>query len=177
ELEDVAAVWHPDGPFGSGRLIAPGLVLTASHTLEHPMLSPARSGWRVRLLRQRDAAGQWTSDPYDAECVWRGAKVDLALLKIGDRNPQPAYASVFAVLDKEQACDAVGYPRATWDVEGKARELRVSGRLRVESIGYALAFSVPWSDVPSDIAKWKGMSGAAVVQLDSFDRMRVFGAI
>jgi hypothetical protein len=130
------------------------------------------------LLQQRAADGKWRDEPYEAQCIWRGRDVDLALLKIGDGEPLPAYTTVFASLERETAgLEAVGYPYATWDAEQNAREYRVSGSLRSESEMYPLAFAVPMADVPKDISKWKGMSGAVVIGRDSSDRVRVFGAI
>ena len=59
-LSDVAAIYlrGPTGEaFGSGRLIAPGLVLTAGHVVDDaPGEAPRNTGWKVCLLRERTAA-------------------------------------------------------------------------------------------------------------------------
>jgi len=69
--------------FGSGRLIAPNLVLTAKHVVE-----AEDKGWEVRLLRDWDQQNQrWLGDPIPAEVVWRGKeRLDLALLKLKGRE-------------------------------------------------------------------------------------------
>src|SRR4051794_30641653 len=121
DLADVASVWIQGGPFGSGRLIAPGIVLTARHTVDHPSADkPAVAGWRVRLLSQRAPNRKWIGDPLRATRVWRGNGVDLALLKIEDEMPTPAFKPIFTLLEDTQeldGLDATGYPQATWDKE------------------------------------------------------------
>jgi V8-like Glu-specific endopeptidase len=72
-LGDVAAVYigaATEGAFGSGRLIAPGLVLTAGHVVDYPKReAPARAGWKIRLLRDRMKDGGWTTPPHEAELL------------------------------------------------------------------------------------------------------------
>lgn len=179
QLLDVASIWFAGGgPFGSGRLIAPGLVLTAGHTVHYPPDAPAARGWCVRLLAQRSADGTWRDAPYQAERIWRSEKVDLALLKIGDRTPRPAFDPVFASLVKEiDGLEVTGYPQAKWDTEGTARNYWLRGRLRIETIDWPYAFSIPMADVPKEVTKWEGMSGAEVIQPDPPSRVRVFGAV
>ncbi len=179
KLLDVASVWLAGGgPFGSGRLIVPGLVLTAGHTVHHPPDAPAASGWCVRLLAQRSADGTWRDAPYRAECIWRSEKVDLALLKIGDRTPRPACDPVFASLVEEiDGLEVTGYPQAKWDTERTARNYWLRGRLRIETVDWPFAFSVPMADVPKEVTKWEGMSGAVVIQPDPLGRVRVFGTV
>lgn len=50
-LADVAAVYAVGSSgqtFGSGRLIAPGLILTAGHVVDFPERRvPSRMGWKV----------------------------------------------------------------------------------------------------------------------------------
>lgn len=185
ELWDVAAVLPPGGGFCSGRLIAPGLVLTTGHEGDHS----STTGWRVHLLGQRSANGTW-GEPYEGERIWRGQAVDLALLKIGEKAPRPAFATVFSSLVGEIGLEATGYPKATRDAEDTAWNYRLPGRLRVERIGHPYAFNVEKADVPKEVItewiddhpvqkplNWKGMSGAVVVGQDPPGRMRVFGAV
>src|SRR5262245_543153 len=87
---DVAQIQHAEFDlFGSGRLIAHNLVLTASHVLTREGdASPEKQGWQVRLLagRPRDLeAEKWTW--IDASVVWLGQKkLDLALLELQPRG-------------------------------------------------------------------------------------------
>src|SRR5215471_9325603 len=94
-LADVAAIYidaAADGAFGSGRLIAPGLILTAGHVVDYPKReAPARTGWKIQLLRERTQDGVWTVSPHEAELLWRGpGDLDLALVRMsGGAKPQP----------------------------------------------------------------------------------------
>src|SRR5262245_25082074 len=86
-LADVAAVYIGDsakGAFGSGRLIAPGLILTAGHVVDYPdRETPQLIGWKVRLLRERTEHGAWAASPHEAEVLWRASgELDLALLQM-----------------------------------------------------------------------------------------------
>jgi V8-like Glu-specific endopeptidase len=57
-LADVAAVYigaATDGAFGSGRLIAPGLILTAGHVVDYPKReAPTRTGWKIPQEHRSD---------------------------------------------------------------------------------------------------------------------------
>src|SRR5882672_8636626 len=79
---DVAQVQHLAAGFGSGRLIATNLVLTAAHLLwkKEDNSGPCLDGWEVRIARHR-AAGRW---PFQrgALVVWYDRDQDLALLKL-----------------------------------------------------------------------------------------------
>jgi hypothetical protein len=185
EWRDVVSVWRPGGPFCSGRLIAPGLVLTAGHAMDEMPAALSATGWFIRFLHPDTADGSDVADEYEAERVWRSSDVDLALLRISNATaaPAPAFDPVFASLEggaEIDGLDAIGYPQAGWDENRNARDLRVRGSLRIETVqqaGYPLAFTVPIADAPDNVAKWKGMSGAVVIGKDSANAMRVFGAI
>ena len=53
-VADVTAVYigtETRGSFGSGRLIAPDLVLTAGHVVDFPTHeAPVRAGWKIALI-------------------------------------------------------------------------------------------------------------------------------
>src|ERR1700730_2777849 len=100
-LADVAAVYTSDsanGAFGSGRLIAPGLILTAGHVVDYPTReTPTVAGWKVCFLRNRNQDGSWATSAHQAKKVWRGRNdLDLALLQlIDDIRLKPKLQPVF----------------------------------------------------------------------------------
>src|ERR1700736_6291117 len=102
-LSDVAAVYTRDSAgdlFGSGRLIAPGLILTAGHVVDYPTReAPTRTGWKVLLLMEQLLDGAW-GNPHDAELVWRGLNdLDLALLRVSTGTKlRPTVDPVFASI-------------------------------------------------------------------------------
>jgi hypothetical protein len=185
-LADVAAVYAGSsacGAFGSGRLIAPGLVLTAGHVVDYPTReTPALTDWKVVLVRDRTPDGFWVTPAYKAELIWRGkAQLDLALLKINDDpQPRPVLSPVFSCYDLVgplgDIC-AAGFPEA-WLTEAEAvRDYSVSGVLRIVSQLGPYAWSVLPADKPDDRRGWKGMSGAALCRVGEDDRLYLFGAV
>ena len=170
-LSDLAAIYArgPTGEaFGSGRLIAPGLVLTAGHVVDYPTReAPMRTGWKVCLVSERSESGVWVHPPHDAELVWRGASdLDLALLRlVGARPPAPTVRPVFASCGETGSIDkvdAAGFPQA-WRTETDAiRDYTLGGKLRVASQHGPYAWTVSPADKPDSRDGWKGMSGGAV---------------
>jgi tetratricopeptide (TPR) repeat protein len=185
-LADVAAVYKGDaanGAFGSGRLIAPGLILTAGHVIDYPNReAPELSGWKVRLLRERTQNGAWAASPHDAEVLWRGAgDLDLALLQVCDNEkPTPALKPVIASYDEVgtiTGVDAAGFPEAWHTPTGELRDYTVRGSLRIAAQLGPYAWSVASADKPDDPHGWKGMSGAAACYVDPEDKLYLFGTV
>lgn len=185
-LADVAAVYigaATDGALGSGRLIAPGLVLTAGHVVDYPKReAPARTGWKIRLLRERAKDGAWTVSPHEAELLWRGpGDLDLALVRMsGDAQPKPSLKPVIASYDQLgmiDDVDAAGFPEAWFTATGKLRDYTVRGSLRLAGQLGPYAWSVPPADKPDDPHGWQGMSGAAVCYVGPEDKLYLFGAV
>jgi tetratricopeptide (TPR) repeat protein len=185
-LADVTAVYIGDatgGAFGSGRLIAPGLVLTAGHVVDYPTReAPARTGWKIRLLGERATDGTWTGPPHEAELLWRGpGDLDLALVQIrGDTRPTPSLKAVPASYDQLGMIgevDAAGFPEAWFTTAGELRDYRVRGSLRLAAQFGPYAWSVPLADKPDEPGGWKGMSGAAVCYAGPDDKLYLFGAV
>jgi hypothetical protein len=139
-LSDVAAIYArgPTGEaFGSGRLIAPGLILTAGHVVDYPTpQSPLKMGWKVCLIGERSSSRMWTKESeHEAELIWRGDNgVDLALLRIiGGAKPAPIVQPVFVSHDAHKTIrdvDATGFPQARRTETDTILEYSLSGELR-----------------------------------------------
>jgi tetratricopeptide (TPR) repeat protein len=185
-LADVAAVYIGDsakGAFGSGRLIAPGLIFTAGHVVDYPdRETPQLIGWKVRLLRERTEHGAWAASPHDAEVLWRASgELDLALLRVcGDEKPAPTVKPVIASYDQVGpilGVDAAGFPEAWHTPTGELRDYTVRGSLRIAALLGPYAWSIAPADMPDDPLGWKGMSGAAACRIGPEDKLYLFGAI
>lgn len=183
-LADVAAVYiggQSNGAFGSGRLIAPGLILTARHVVDPASVTSAR--WKACLLRDRTARGSWAaSASYGAEVIWRGSEdLDLALLKlVGREKLRPVIAPVFASYERVGAIDdvsAAGFPRACFPSTGKVWDYTARGVLRIAAQLGPYVWSVPPADKPDEPQGWKGMSGAGVCRVAPDGRLYLLGAI
>jgi NB-ARC domain len=188
-LADVAIVYtgdSTDGAFGSGRLIAPGLVLTAGHVVDYPTRqAPMRTGWKVRVVRERAQSGAWVGSSHEAELVWRGSgDLDLALLRItGDPvlvpTVKPVFASYHSIGSIDDA-DAAGFPQAWFSATDTVRDYIVRGSLRIATqygSSAPYAWSVPAADKPDDPRGWKGMSGAAVCKVGPNQELYLFGTV
>ena len=184
-LADVAAIYignSSKGSFGSGRLIAPGFVLTAGHVVDYPTRdAPTHNGWKVSLLGNRTIGGAWLKPAYSAELAWRGSgELDLALLRITDApQPTPELTPVFASYDligPITETDAEGFPDA-WRHTEAVRDYTVRGVLRIASQLGPFAWSVPPTDKPDDRRGWKGMSGAALCRASADDKLYLFGVV
>jgi hypothetical protein len=188
-LADVAVIFIGDsthGAFGSARLIAPGLVLTAGHVVDYPTRqAPMRTGWKVRVVRERVQSGSWLGTAHEAELVWRGSgNVDLALLRItGDpvlaQKVMPVFAS-YGSIGSIDNVDAAGFPQAWFAGKDAVRDYTVRGSLRIAT-QYGphapYAWSVPFADKPDDPHGWKGMSGAAVCKVGPDQQLYLFGTV
>nr|WP_294554043.1 hypothetical protein [uncultured Rhodopila sp.] len=185
-LSDVAAVYFrgPDGEaFGSGRLIAPGLVLTAGHVVDDaPDGESRRTGWKVWLLHDRAAGGAPGARVHDAERIWRGGEgLDLAVLRLcGDPPRAPRVRPVFASWDDTGSIDmleAAGFPQA-WRTEADLiREYIPGGALRNASQHGPYGWTVPPGDKPDSRDGWKGMSGSAACKVAPDGSLHVFGVV
>jgi Trypsin-like peptidase domain len=185
-LADVAAVYSGDsanGAFGSGRLIAPGLILTAGHVVDHPTReAPMHSGWKVCLLRNRNPDGSWAASAHEAKLVWRGQdNVDLALLQLIDQTKlkpelEPVFVS-YNLTGEVEDVSAAGFPQGWLNAAGEVRDYTVNGALRIASQLGPFAWSVHPADKPDKPKDWKGMSGAAVCCIGGDDKLYLFGAV
>ncbi len=183
-LADVAAVYIGDaaaGTFGSGRLIAPGLILTAGHVVDYPTReTPLLTGWKVSLLRNRNPDGSWAASAHKAELIWGGQDdLDLALLRLIDETKLKPNLQPFASYDLigSIAVDAVGFPLAWFNAAGEVRDYTVSGTLRIACQLGPFAWSVPPADKPDKPKDWKGMSGALACCVGPDDKLYLFGAV
>jgi hypothetical protein len=168
-FDDLAAISFVQGPgegsFGSGYLIAKGLVLTAVHVLNFPNAKkPLSTGWTVQLLRDRNQP-IWQQG-YSAEVVWRAPREhDLALLKLSE-PVEPRLSVLLARYDSVGILEtfAAGFPRASRTADNLAREYKVEARLRVAQItDYPLRLTVAPGEKPRESTGWKGISGGPVM--------------
>jgi hypothetical protein len=185
-VADVAAVYLRDGnrgSFGSGRLIAPDLILTAGHVVDYPTRdAPSRAGWKIALIREREKDGRRTAPAHDAELVWRGKDdLDLALLQLTDkRRLEPKLTLEFTSHLITRAIGevlAAGFPEAWASDAEPAHDYSVSGALRVASQLGPYAWTVLSADKPDAPQGWKGMSGSGVCRLGSDDKLYLFGVV
>jgi len=185
-LADVAAVFTGDqgkASFGSGRLIAPDLVLTAGHVVDYPTSAgPTRTGWKVSLVRERENDGRWPVRAHNAEVVWRGVRdLDLALLPLIDgQRLEPKIKpelSSYEVLGPLGETVAAGFPEAWASERQPTRDYAVWGVLRNASQLGPYGWTVPGADKPDKLRGWKGMSGSALCRLGPNDKLYLFGAV
>src|SRR5262245_42011981 len=115
--DDVAQIQHEGlESFGSGRLIADRLVLTARHVVapEYPARQET-TGFTCRVWKHRvPPPGKWDWMP--AKLVWLSPdeKSDLALLRIEQSAPLlPAYSMRIASFDSTDGHEVSGTGFAT----------------------------------------------------------------
>ncbi len=90
---DIAQVQHVDAGFGTGRLIARNLILTAAHVLWRSVRDrragvPQKvEGWQVRLVKQQ-LADMWPFQQGNS-VVWHDQINDLALIQLSDPDGHP----------------------------------------------------------------------------------------
>jgi hypothetical protein len=170
-FDDVAAISFVQGPgkgsFGSGYLIARGLVLTAAHVLNFPdAKKPLSTGWTVQLLRDRSRNQPGWQQGYAGKVVWRArGGHDLALLELSD-PVEPRLPVLLARYDSVGTLEtfAAGFPRASRTVDNLAREYKVEARLRVAQMtDYPLRLTVTAGEKPKESTGWKGISGGPVM--------------
>ncbi|MGH6847701.1 MAG: hypothetical protein ACREC0_09740 [Methylocella sp.] len=83
---DIAQVQHERALFGTGRLVADNLILTAAHLLwnKEEGTGPELEGWQVRL--ERDRSGNNWPFRNGNSVIWHDETLGFALIRLG--NPQ-----------------------------------------------------------------------------------------
>ena len=166
---DIAQVQHASAGFGTGRLVAENLVLTAAHTLSNTTggTDPVLDGWQVRLARDRHQ-GSWRFRN-DNRVVWHDRARDLALIELidaadGPLRPELRLRVATVLRNGQYPAEARGYPRASKQDEGPRQLTPALGRLTAGDRDQPLRFGVDVCDLPNNPhAGWPGMSGSAVV--------------
>jgi tetratricopeptide (TPR) repeat protein len=172
-LSDVARIRLPPGggagagSFGSGRLVAPGLILTARHVVETEHGTPLPDdGWEVRLLGDCSSDHSSCKSPIAADVIWRGtADLDLALLSIrGPSNRAPRWSCFGQVTGTHLVSVRVaGFPEALWNMELEPEGYCFPAELHVTNPHAAYWLRVDPAHAPSIPKDWRGLSGAAVL--------------
>lgn len=188
-FDDIVAISFDESrgrSFGSGRLIAKGLVLTAGHVVDYPDRKTAiRTGWRVRLIRERERGGPTWVKGYEGQVVWRAgdggvgsSELDLALVSLGDVAIEPRLSVQISRnnIIGDVSAVAAGFPRAAIDAGSKSVEYVVSGQLRNVSKTDPLRFSVSPGDAPENRDDWRGISGGPVM-CEREDSLHLFGVV
>src|ERR1700730_3564667 len=164
---DIAQVQHDAAGFGTGRLVAENLILTAAHTLwnNDDGTTPVLDGWQVRL--ERDRSGDTWRFRRGNRGVWQDRSRDLALILLIDPQRGPLHPEqLLRVADVQgnntHVLEARGYLRASKQNEGLRELTHAFGRLTAADRDRPLRFGVDRSDLPNKpYADWQGMSGSA----------------
>ena len=142
--------------FGSGYLIAPGLVLTARH------VTCADSGEPYGDVRVRFLAG---GSPLPCQVAWQGGPdLDAALLRCEPREQQdmPVRWGRLIASEPGVACEAAGFPRSMRQDDGLRDVEHMHGAINP---GTGLLGDRIYVDIASAFPQpggWDGMSGAAL---------------
>ncbi|WP_407522700.1 tetratricopeptide repeat protein [Methylobacterium oryzisoli] len=172
---DVAQIQHAEAGFGSGRLIAKGLILTAAHVLwgKDRQTGPKLTDWQVRLARNQQAT-KW---PFETgnRVVWHDRIRDLALIQAVSNFGEPHVPALRTRLARITTNDASpvearGYPRASKQSNAPRKLVPVRGWLTAADVDQPLRFGIEYSDLPNDPRKgWPGISGSTVLLVDWMD--------
>jgi hypothetical protein len=181
---DVAQILHENAGFGSGRLVAENLVLTAAHTLwNSDGNGPFLEGWQARLTRDRTKY-KWPFR-HGNRVVWHHRQLDLALIKLqtpegGPLRPGLRLRIATVLRSNAHPIEAQGYPRASKEADGPRVLTRAWGRLTAGQQDRPLRLGVDTCDLPNDPhADWPGMSGSVVLLREGRDpsEIWVYGVI
>lgn len=154
-----------EGGYGSGYLIAPGVVLTARHVLEADQESePNRHrNYQVRALGENPSTQRPDWD--EAELAWFGnGKFDIAVLRV--LHGEMHGLTVFGRPPDSAAqikCRTIGFPLATAQSPAGNDTYQLDGTIATGTYAVSgeLAVTVD-SPPPEDPDAWPGMSGAAL---------------
>lgn len=150
--------------YGSGYLVAPGVVLTARHVLEAKGKPPPKVGFvcRVRAVGEnRKKRPEWDG----AKLMWIGeGEHDVAVLHTDTRDRIHEMPRLGKLPDNAAAieCRAIGFPKATKTPAGDDI-YQLDGIIRTNTFWLSADHSVDVvSTPPTDPKSWSGISGAAL---------------
>lgn len=177
---DVAQIQHDEAGFGTGRLVAENLILTAAHVLwnEAAGSGPKLDGWQVRLNSDRRPDG-W-SFRRGNRVAWYDQLRDLALIQLvtpndGPLRPRLRLRIATVPANNAHAVEARGYPRASKQADRPRDLVPALGRLTAADQDRPLRFGIDASDLPNTPHEdWPGMSGSAVLRQDWPDQETIW---
>jgi WD40 repeat protein len=178
---DIAQVQNDAAGFGTGRLVAENLVLTAAHTLRSRESGAGLvlEGWQVRLERDH---GRDARPPFRRgnRVIWCDQARDLALIQLVDPEAGPLRprlrlrVATVSWINRHSA-EARGYPRAGKQDERPRELIPVCGHLAAALPNQPLFFGVDPADLPNHPHEdWPGISGSAVVFNEWPDRREIW---
>jgi hypothetical protein len=151
---------------GTGFLLAPGLVITARHVVQH---SGSASGDENALarVRVRAATGTGASCPVVEWVPLGGAGgVDVAALIVPGLDPVVGTVVVGARLRDGRplpGCSMIGFPRAAHDGSTVGAEYVGVTALPISGAAVGKLAAEVTTPPPTDVHDWRGLSGAGVV--------------
>lgn len=143
--------------FGSGYLIADGLILTAAHVLERTAGMAAREGEPAEVAC---LDGEWRP----AIVAWVDPRRDVAVLRCSDLRAGSGTRWGRLIGSDPVDWGAVGFPHASLDAETGRQPEHAFGRTSPISERPAgrLALTVESREAMNSDSPWAGLSGAAV---------------
>ncbi len=173
EIFDPRSVTEEETNFGTGYLVAPDLILTASHVISREGAPTSRKFIHdIRLIEDRIKGkdpirhiGKWRKSA--ARVLWRDAESDLALLKLREPVRLAAGSPELCAWGKVP-CDGwstvhtIGFPEVMDIGDDCSEALVISGKVDgFEALSSGL-LRVHTDRSPADFRRWQGYSGAPI---------------
>jgi hypothetical protein len=149
--------------FGSGYIVADGVVLTAAHVLSRAKEQPARVGDPCEVMAWQGADWRW------GQVVWLSADLDVAAVSCDGCAAEESVKWGYPTGSDPLSWKATGFPRASIEGEGRKPE-EAFGTFALLSGGPTdLCLTITSRQAnPSEngASGWAGLSGAAIFSDD-----------